>query len=101
MCDIGVRPSAASTPDERASLTTALVAKISLDVARPCTRDGDVPRSARIVLPLVQRHGDARAVVDADLQKQVFALASLVQLAHGMGILSAATIARSVSGRSP
>ena len=43
---------------------------------------GDVHRLPEIILPLVQRDGDARPLVDADLQQQVLAAALLVQLAH-------------------
>ena len=58
------------------------MAKISRDVARPCTRDGDVHRLPEIVLPLVERYRDARTDMDADLQDQVLAAALVVQLPH-------------------
>ena len=59
----------------RLSLTTAPVAKIDCDVGEALDARGDVHRLPEIILPLVHRHGDAGAVVDADLQQQVLAAA--------------------------
>ena len=98
-CGIGVRPLRSRSRDDSAFSITAPVAKIEREIGEALHARGDVHRLPEIVLPLVQHDGEARPLVDADLEQQVLAPVLVVERRIASRMRSAAATARSGVGK--